>query len=175
MSVASCAVSDCVLLEGWGQVTCGRMNSSMLWNNKGCVTADQAYNKVLAKKSETDLKAALKQSRKEHREQTTEARRLEAVSAPDAVMQLVLANGGWQTGRGGVTKGLLAQVILLLEPQGRGVRSNERVVDLVPRVQKLMGWVEGVGFPAMINAAPAPAPPQDPEQDSEQNAVDGPQ
>ncbi len=126
------------------QAGMGRLNSSMLWNNKGGITADEAYNKVVAKQQHTDAKAAEKEQRKEQRTAAAEANRLAASSAADTVRDVVTRQQGWQTGRGGLTKVLLTQVVLWFNQR---VGQHDKVADLVVRVQALMGWVDGVGFP----------------------------
>ncbi len=80
----------------------------------------------------------------EQRTAAQEANRLAAASAVDTVWDVVERQQGWQTGCSGLTKTLLTQVVIWFNQR---VGQSDKVADLVGRVQSLMGWVEGVGFP----------------------------
>ncbi len=96
----------------------GRLNSLILWDNKGCITGHEACNKVVAKQVHTDSKAA-EPEKQEPREQpmaNAEAT-LAAVSAPETVRD---PGGGTSTEAAGLpqyccgslTKVLLTQVVI---------------------------------------------------------------
>ena len=131
------------------------MNSSMLWNNKGGITADESYNKLVAKKAATADAQAEKEARREAKAAAQEQARLGAAQAPDIVRSMVQQQG-WKTGRGGLTKTLLCQVVIWFNQR---VAQADKVADLVTRVQALMGWNEEHGFPHNLSSN-IPAGPQ---------------
>lgn len=106
----------------------GRLNSSMLWNKKGWITADEAFGKVVEKSISQEERSRAKQQRKEQQAADREERRLAGTLAVDILCKIVACTGSWKGGRGGCTTIFLTQVILWLNGGSSSRERSRRVL-----------------------------------------------